>query len=155
MCHQGGASLWKERQWRKSMMLVDLWDTHYHWIIFFFYTNQFPPNLWSKCPKINRSCQFWQSFRNCMMKSYSLTEFKPGGYELISPTLIKRFSHLQCWKCGTFIGLAADIGTWPMMYLFEHRSLIVVGFETMGRCNAESVSLYELGKDPVTLKLPS
>ena len=45
-----------------------------------------------------------------------------------------------------------------MMYLFEHRSLIVVGFETMGRCNAESVSqltLYELGKDPVYMKLPS
>ena len=44
-------------------------------------------------------------------------------------------------KGGTFAkGLAADIGTRPMIYLFEHRGLFVVGSEMMGRCNAESVS---------------
>ena len=66
---------------------------------------------------------------------------KPGGHEFVSHSLLKRLSHVLWLKGGTFAkGLAADIGTRPMIYLFEHRGLFVVGSEMMGRCNAESVS---------------
>ena len=52
---------------------------------------------------------------------------KPGGHEFVSHSLLKRLSHVLLLKGGTFAkGLAADIGTRPMIYLFEHRGLFVV-----------------------------